>query len=231
MIPQTAPRQPKNSSRVNLLISFAFHSAIVLALVYFAAREGLLGKQLRKIAVEMVKEKEPDKPKEPEKPKDEPPKLEPPKPQRTVEAPGAQVPKDIVSVPPPATVPAAQPVIAPPSLDVPSFEFEGGKRVQTSSDPAELYRGFVEYTLRSKWNRPENIADDHYVAEVEISVDRAGRIANPGWKRGSGDPRWDSSVRAAIAATPSLGRPPPANFPSRVIVRFDVQDAAEPIIP
>ena len=108
--------------------------------------------------------------------------------------------------------------------------FGGGKAVQTSSDPAFLYKGFVEYALRSKWTRPQNIADGDYVAEVEISVDRGGKISEPVWKKGSGDQRWDDSVRAAIAATKSLERPPPTNFPSRVVVRFDVQDATEPII-
>jgi 2-hydroxychromene-2-carboxylate isomerase len=113
---------------------------------------------------------------------------------------------------------------------VPSFEFGGGKRVQSSSDPVQLYRGFVEYSLRSRWNRPENIADDHYVAEVEVSVDRSGNISDPQWKKGSGDSRWDDSVRASIAAAKSLDRPPPPNFPSRIVVRFDVQDATEPIL-
>ena len=77
---------------------------------------------------------------------------------------------------------------------------------------------------------PDNIADEDYIAEVEVSVDRDGGISNPAWKRGSGDARWDDSVRAAIAATKKLDRSPPANFPSRVVVRFDVQDAAEPIV-
>lgn len=54
---------------MNLLISFIFHTLIVLAMFYFAARQGLLGKQMKKIAVEMVKEKPPEKPKEPEKQK------------------------------------------------------------------------------------------------------------------------------------------------------------------
>jgi biopolymer transport protein ExbD len=51
---------------------------------------------------------------------------------------------------------------------MPSFEFSGGKTVQSSSDPVQLYRGFVEYSLRSHWTRPENIADDNYVAEVDV---------------------------------------------------------------
>jgi len=83
--------------------------------------------------------------------------------------------------------------------------------------------------LRSKWVRPENIADDNYVAEVEISVDKSGKISDPLWKKGSGDSRWDDSVRSAIAATKSLDRYPPKNFPARVLIRFDVQDATESV--
>ena len=226
MIPGTKPRRKKNSSRVNLLISFIFHTTIVAALIYFAAREGLLGKQLKKIAVEIVREKEPEKPKEPDKPRDEPPKVEPPK---IVEAPRVEAPRETAAAPPPATTLA--PAFAPPAAEVPSFEFDGGKSVQSSSDPIQLYRGFVEYSLRSRWNRPTDMADDSFVAEVEVSVDREGRISNPQWKRGSGDSRWDDSVRAAIAATKSLDRHPPVNFPSRVLVRFDVQEATEPVIP
>jgi len=65
MLPQTPPEPEQNSTRVNLLISLVFHVTVLLALTFFAAREGLLGKQLKKIAVEMVKETPPEKPKEP----------------------------------------------------------------------------------------------------------------------------------------------------------------------
>ena len=112
---------------------------------------------------------------------------------------------------------------------MPSFEFEGGKAVETSSDPVQLYKGFVEYALRSRWQRPDNIADDNYVAEVEVSVDRKGRLSDPTWEKGSGDRRWDDSVRQALATVKSLDRPPPTNFPGRVVVRFDVQAETEPI--
>ena len=125
---------------------------------------------------------------------------------------------------------AAPPAIVPPSEEVPSFEFGGGKAVQTSSDPAFLYKGFVEYALRSKWNRPENIADDNYVAEVEVAVDRKGRISDPIWEKGSGDMRWDDSVKQVFKVVKSLDRPPPTNFPSRVTVRFDVQAETEPVL-
>jgi len=228
MTPQSQPPRRRNSSKVNLLISFVLHSVIVLALVYFAAREGFLGKQFKKIAVEMVKERQPEKPREPEKAKEEPPKTEQPS---IAEAPKVEASRGPAPTSSPtAAAAAAPPMVAPPSAEVPSFEFEGGKSVQTSSDPSELYKGFVEYSLRANWARPEDLPDDNYAAEVEITVDANGKIFNPLWKKGSGDKRWDASVREAIAATKSLDRRPPTNFPARVVVRFDVQDTTEPVI-
>ena len=90
MLPQSQPRKKKNSSKVNLTISVIFHALLVGGFLYFAARQGLLGKKMQKISVQMVKEKPPEKPKEPEKPKVEPPKQEPPKvePPKVVEEPG-----------------------------------------------------------------------------------------------------------------------------------------------
>jgi TonB family protein len=218
MIPQSQPRKKRNSSKVNLLISFVFHALLVVVVLYFAARSGLLGKQIQKITVTMEKEKPPEKP--PEPPKVEPPKIvEPPK---VIETP------KVVEAPP--TV--APPVVAPPAAELPAFDFDGGKLVQSSSDPVQLYKGLLEYALRSKWNRPDNLADDDFVAEVEVSVDRAGNISSLKWQKGSGNSVWDDSVRAAIAATTSMTRPPPTNFPARVTVRFDVQsEATEPILP
>ena len=83
--------------------------------------------------------------------------------------------------------------------------------------------------MRSKWNRPDDLPDDKYVAEVDVTVSRAGDISNPVWRKSSGDPKWDDSVRQAIAAVKEMDRPPPTNFPSRVMVRFDVQEETEPI--
>ena len=223
MIPQSQVRKKKNSSKVNLTISLVFHGILVGATFYFAAREGLLGKQLKKIAVEMVKEKPPEKPKEPEK-KEEPPKAEVPK-TAHVEAP-KEVPQAMA---PSVTAP---PAVAPESVDVPSFVFtDGAKAVQTSSDPVQLYKGQIEYALRSKWNRPNDMADDNFIAEVEVAVSRAGEVSDPAWKSGSGDKRWDDSVRQVMATATSLNRPPPTNFPARVLVRFDVQEQTEPVMP
>jgi len=220
MIPQSQPKKVKNSSKVNLTISAVVHGVIILTLIYFAAREGYLGKKIQKISVEMVKEKKP----EPEKPKPEPPKVEPPKVDVPKEAPKYVEPKVVA----PPTV--APPVVAPPSVDVPSFEFGGGKAVETSSDPVQLYKGYLEYALRQKWNRPEDEADDSFVAEVAVSVDRLGNIKNTAWLKGSGDEKWDATVRQVFIKVKTIDHPPPTNFPPRVTIRFDVQEQTEPVL-
>ena len=145
MLPQSQPKKPKNSSKANLVISAIFHAILIGVMFYFAAREGLLGKKVQKIAVEMVKEKKPESP----KPKPEPPKVEPPK----VETPKVDTPKmETAKAPPPA---ATAPMVAPPANDTPDLVFsDGAKAVNEESDPVQLYKGRIEYLLRSKWNRP-----------------------------------------------------------------------------
>ena len=227
MLPGTQKRKVQNSSKVNLLISLTFHTIIVLCVLYFAAREGLLGKQMRKIAVEMVKEKPQENPKEPQNPKVEPPKVEPPK---LVEAPKVEPPKSVAQAPPPSATMAAPPAVAPPATEVSSFVFEGGKMVESSSDPAQLYKGLLEYSLRSRWDRPQDMDDQNFEADVQVAVDSTGQISNPVWKKSSGDKRWDDTVRQALAKTQSVNRAPPANFPARVTIRFDVVPC-EPVTP
>jgi len=217
-------RKKRNSPKVNLLISAIFHGLILSALLYFAAREGLLGRQIKKIAVEMVKEKPPEKPKEPEKPKVaklDVPKVEVPK---VAEIAKIEPPKETPAPPPGAS--AVPPAVAPPAAELPAFAFEGGKTVVTSSDPVQLYKGLLESTLRFNWDRPKDVDDHTYLAEVEVAVDQAGDISSPVWKKSSGHKQWDESVRMAIAGTARVSRPPPKNFPPRVVVRFDVETLA-----
>ena len=102
--------------------------------------------------------------------------------------------------------------------------------METSSDPVQLYKGQVEYALRSKWQRPDNLADDSYVAEVEVTVDRKGQISDPILEKASGNQLWDDSVMQVFKMVKSMDRPPPTNFPSHVTVRFDVQEETEPIL-
>lgn len=221
MIPQSQPRKKKNSSKVNLTISAVVHGVLIAALVYFAAREGYLGKKLQKISVEMVKEKKP----EPEKPKPEPPKVEPPK----IEAPKVEAPK--VEEPKSAPPPAAPPVVAPAAVDIPSFEFEGGKTVISENDPVQLFKGYMEFVLRSQWNRPEDMNDDDYVAEVQVGVDKQGNLEGMKWLKGSGNAKWDQTVKDVFKSVQNIDRRPPTNFPSVVTIRFDVQSEPESILP
>jgi hypothetical protein len=211
MTPNTQPRKPKNSSKMNLFISFVFHAILVVVILYFAAREGLLGKKLNTLAVQLVKEK----PKPPEPPKIEPPKIEPPK---IVEPPKvAETPKP---APPPTVAP---PTVAPPAAELPSFDFSGGKEVVSSSDPVQIYKGYMEYVLRSKWNKPEDMADDNYTVEVGVAVDKDGRLGSPVWQKGSGNEKWDDTVKQVFNVVKNFDRPPPTNFPPSVTIRFDVQ--------
>jgi len=211
MIPNTQPRKVKNSSKVNLLISFIFHAVLVLALLYFAAREGLLGKKLEKISVQMVKEKPPEKPKEP-------PKIEPPK----IETPKIEPPK-IVESRPAAPPTVAPPTVAPPVAELPSFDFSGGKEVVSSSDPVQIYKGYMEYVLRSKWDKPDDMADDNYVVEISMSVGKDGQLGAPVVQKSSGNEKWDDSVKQVFNLVKNFDRPPPTNFPPVVTIRFDVQ--------
>lgn len=211
MLPQTQARKKRNSSKVNLLISFIFHAVLVLALLYFAAREGLLGKKLEKISVQMVKEKPPEKPKEP-------PKIEPPK----IETPKIEPPK-IVETRPAAPPTVAPPTVAPPVAELPLFDFSGGKEVVSSSDPVQIYKGYMEYVLRSKWDKPDDMADDNYVVEMSMTVGKDGQLGAPVVQKSSGNEKWDDSVRQVFNVVKSFNRPPPTNFPPVVTIRFDVQ--------
>lgn len=213
-------RRKKNSSKVNLTISFIFHTILVAAIFYFAAREGMLGKKMKTIVAEMVREK---KPVEPSKAKEEPkvaqqqPKAEEPKTPVTVPPPQVQV-----SAPP--TAAEAPPTAAPPAVDVPTLDFsDGAKEVVTISDPKLLYKGLIELALRSRWDRPENIADDTFVAEVELQIDPQGNVTGSKWIKGSGNARWDKSVKDALAATKAINRPSPKGFPGVFLARFDVE--------
>jgi hypothetical protein len=219
MTPQTQPNKKQNSSKVNMTISAIVHGVVILGLLYFAAREGYLGKKIQTITVT----KEPPKPKEPEKPKEEP-KPEPPK----VETPKIEQPK--------AEAPKAAPVVAPPVVapandSVQDFVFtDGAKAVNTESDPVQLYKGYLEYSLRAKWNRPDNMADDNFVAEVSVNVDKDGTLSHVAWQKGSGDARWDQTVKDVFKTVTQIDRRPPTNFPSVVTIRFDVQEETEPVL-
>jgi len=220
-------KQHKRTSRLSIAISAILHSGILLALFFFAAREGILGKQLKKISVTMVpKERPPEKPKE--KPPEPKPQVEPPKTERIQQPTVARseiaktTPTSATATPPPGVA-----SVAPPPAEVSSVDFDGGKPVESTSDPNILYKSFVEHTLRTHWSRPEGIPDESFVAEVQVGISPDGKIVRTEWKKGSGDDTWDQSVKRALSQTTLLGRKPPKGFPGEVLVRFDVQPVAD----
>jgi outer membrane biosynthesis protein TonB len=211
-------RKQKGSSKVNLIISAIFHTVLIAAVVVFAAREGMLGKKLKELTVVMVpKEKKPEPPKEkPEEPKAEPPKA--------AEAPKLSIPQpkaETAAAPPAGEAP---PAVAPAAAVLSGMDFsDGAKEVQSISDPNGIYKALVEHTLRSGWNRPEDMADDNFAAEVEVTMDSSGKVKSYRWLTGSDNPRWDNSVKAVLAQTKVISRPPPKGFPETFVVRFDVE--------
>jgi len=214
------PRRKLNSSKVNLTVSFIFHALLIIAVAFFAAREGLLGKKMKQLTVTMVpKEKKPDPPKEkPPEPKVEDAKV--------AAIPQTAPPPIRTEAPAPPPPPAADgvPVVAPSAAILPTFDFsDGAKSVQTLSDPNSIYQALVEHSLRSHWNRPEDMADDAFVAQVELTVEPNGKVDAYRWLSGSGSKRWDDTVKAALAQTKALSRPPPKGFPEKFNVRFDVE--------
>jgi hypothetical protein len=218
------PRK-KNSAKVNLTISIVFHALLVAAGAYWAAHEGVLGKRLQELSVLLVpKEKKEEAKKETKT--EEVKKVEQPKATETAKA-AIAAPK-IVAPPPPADIAPA----APPAAELPSFSFsDGAKDVMTSDNPVVLYKFQVESALRSKWERPSDVNDSKYVAEVEMTVDPTGKFVGYDWKKGSGDHRWDDSVKKVLASTKGLSRPPPKGFPSKFVIRFDVESmSTEPVL-
>ena len=220
-------RSKSKKSRASLYLSIVFHIVVGGAVLWLAARGGLLGKKVNEmVAFKVEEEKKVQKPKEqakvePVKPKEEP--KEAPKTAAVVPPPSGNV------TPPPST--AGTTVAAPAAASTADFDFsDGAKEVKTTSDPIEIYRGSVEYAFRSRWQKPEGMDDSQFAVEVEVGVAPDGTITKADWKHGSGDAKWDSSVKSAVAATKSVGRQPPKNFPSTFIVRFDAVAAeTEPV--
>ena len=222
-------RKKSNSSKINLTISFIFHGVLILVVFFFAAREGLVGKKLKQLAVTMVpKEKKVEAPKE----KAAEPKVTQAKPDQAPKIAIPQPKVDTAAAPPPPAALDTVAAVAPAAASLPAFEFhDGAKEVQSISDPNGVYKALIEHTLRSRWSRPEDIADETYVAEVELSVDGKGRVTDYRWLKGSGDKRWDDSVKAVVAQTKTISRPPPKGFPQQFPVRFDVETSrTEPVI-
>ena len=218
-------RRKKNTAKVNVTISLVIHLLIVAAGAYWAAHEGVLGKKLQELSVGLLpKDKKPDEAKKAEPKTEEVKKVETAKPvEQQARAAGPAAPK---FVPPPDAGAGAAP---PAALTIPgTFVFD--KDALASGDVIQAYKQQVETILRSRWERPKDLQDLAFVAEVEMAVDSTGKVTGYTWKKGSGNQLWDDSVKQAIASTKSISRRPPPGFPDKFLVRFDVQQATEPLI-
>jgi outer membrane biosynthesis protein TonB len=214
----------KKTSRVSVVISAVFHAILIGTLAYFAAKGGMLGTQLQRVAVNMVK-KEPPKV---EKPVEKPPEVKPIQEDKKPDMTPVHTQVQLAAATEATTerAPAAPAEAAPEAVQTPEMYVPGGAAVDTSSSPTEIYRNYIEYSLRKNWDRPDNLQDDNFVAEVAVDVSPDGDITGSEWQKGSGNTAWDNSVKKALSQTTSIGRAPPKGFPPRVIVRFDVVSAA-----
>lgn len=212
-----SPKRKSNSSKVNLFFSLTFHGLLVFSVLFFAAREGFFGDPGRILPIEILR---PDK--KPDKPKPEPPKPKPPEadPAKTAQTPKLETPRATVQAPP-AVNRLAPPAVAPPPSVEPEFIMPPGRLVQSSTDPVQIYRALLQNTLQYHWDRPRDMDGHTNVAEVEVAVDKAGEITPLDWKKTSGQKQWDDSMRLALSSAKKVSLPPPSNFPSRVVVRFD----------
>lgn len=215
-------RVPKKQSRTSFLVSIILHILLAVAVFVLAAREGLFGKKMKEITAVIVP-KEEKKP-EPQKPKEEP-KPEPAKQEAKAEV-KTTAPAALAAAAPPPSATAAAP---PPAIGA-DFDFNDGRAVQTTTaDPLTLYKQTVEYAFRSRWLKPDGMDDTSLVVEADISVNPDGAVTGVEWKRGSGDSKWDATVRAALEQTKTIGRKPPKDFPGRFLVRFDAVADTEPV--
>src|SRR5262249_16417786 len=144
-------------------------------------------------------------------------KVETKQPEQTAKA---APPPPKVFVPPPTAVEAAVP---------PPVTLDGIFTTDTivGGDAISNYKQQVETQLRARWERPSNVTDVDFVAEVEMRIDTQGKIIGYDWKKGSGNTAWDNSVKKALA-NGAINRSPPKGFPDKFVVRFDVQETTEP---
>jgi hypothetical protein len=217
------PRRKKNTAKTNVTISLVIHLIIFALGAYWAAHEGVLGQKLRELSVGLLPKEKKIEEKKAEAKTDGPKKVETKPVVETAKTATPPPPKFVA--PPPAAVESAAP---PPAVTLPG-DFFVDKDSLTAGDAVTLYKQQVETALRSRWDRPGDVADVDFVAEVEMHIDMQGKISSYDWKKGSGNTRWDNSVKKALAAG-AINRSPPKNFPNKFTVRFDVQPATEPLI-
>lgn len=220
-------RHKPKQSRLSWLLSLAFHILLVGGLFYFAARQGILGKQMRTLTAVAVPE---DKKPEVQKPKEEvKPTAERREEARVDPRVAPQQATGNSATPPPAAADATVSAAAPAEPTDMVFD-DGAARVKTVTDPIALFSGRVEYAFLSRWDKPEDLDDSQFVAEADVTLKADGTVAAAELRRPSGNPKWDDSVRNALGSVKAVGAAPPAGYPTKFLVKFDATIAAsEPV--
>ena len=199
-----------------ILLVVVAHVVLILCVAFFASREGMLGKTMKSLTVTMM-------------PKEKPPEIIKPKVEEPLKS---DIPHPIISTPKTETVQQLTPTIpktelplimaSPPAVELPAIQFsDGAKDVTTISDPIELYKTYIEHDVKSQWKRIDNINDENYVVMIELTIDNRGKIVDNKWLSGSGDTKWDSSVKDVFSKIKTLSRPPPKGFPNTFQIKFD----------
>lgn len=196
-----------HDTKKHLAIVAGVHVIVILIAIFFASREGILGKKMKELSVVLVP-----------KPKQEEVQKKPSLPTPQIKIPEA---KPIVQeVKEPSRLPEASkaPTVAPTPVDVPSFQFsDGAKDVISSSDPIQLYKGYIERYIHSQWKTPD---DEDKVTDVEITINSQGEILSANWSPNSTDP-WDVSIVKVLKKVNKFPSVPPKGFPHTFTVRFD----------
>jgi hypothetical protein len=224
VIHSTHQLRKRNSAKVNLTISLVLHVLVFAAGAYWAAHEGYLGKKIQELSLMLVPKEIKEEKKEEEKVV-ETKKVEPVKPaeiRQAIASTAAKAPPP----PPPADLTSAAP--PPPPAELPAFVFDAA--TDAKNNPVTIYCEQIEKALRLKWQRPSDIDDLNLAAEIEVSLDPSGKISSFQWKKGSGNKKWDDSVKLAMSQATGLDTAPPKDFPNKFLVRFDVQSISEQLM-
>ena len=215
-------RRKRNSPKVNLIVSVVLHVLLLGAGFFWAAHEGVLGDKMKTITADILRNEKKAQVKKSDTKTEEAKAEEVKKVVAEAKAVKAAVAAagPTAAAPPP---PAAAVTEAPPPAVVSEMVF--GDVV--TADPIASYKNQVEAAFRNKWNRPPNMDDADFAAEVELVIDASGQVTGHNWMVGSGNARWDESVKQALSNLHSINRPPPKGFPEKFMVRFDVVSAEE----
>lgn len=223
------PRHKRKASRTSVVVSVIFHVLVVALVAWVAARHGLMGPEVQEFAVQKAPEEKKPEEKKPEekKPEEKPPDQKQPERPQTAATPP---PVNPAPEPPPPDMSAPPPPAAPDAVDAPEVIIVAPEASNTKLDPIETYKWYVKNAFESAWIKPDGNDDLGFSAEVGVRIKPDGTVSTV-FSKGSGDAKWDLSVKKAIASVKKVDPAPPEKFPSEFTVRFDAVEETAPAQP